>query len=172
MKKIYIAVVIAAFCIMMFLSFFPWGRDISIQTVAYEYALDQEEPLAVHEVTIEGRFTCRVMGQDDFDGTVAISGIPDTQEMTAKVQFWSDRPYGMISYLDWAGQAHTKEPGFIYCSGDFEQFTIVLLEFSQNGDTQSASWDVETGRVLCANAPDHETMLSASEAVGLKLREE
>lgn len=172
MKKIYVAAVIVAFCIMMFLSFFPWGRNITVQTVAYEYALDQEEPLAVHEVTIEGRFTSRLMGQDAFDGTLAISGIPDTQEMTAKVQFWSDRPYGLINYLDWAGQAHTKEPGFLYCSGDFEQFTIVLLEFLQDGDTQSATWDVKTGRVLCANAPDYETMLNCCEAVGLRLREE
>jgi len=154
------------------LSLMPWGWNISVQTAAYEYALDQEEPLAVHEVEITGRYTFSLWGQDTFDGTLAISGFPDTQELSAKVQFWPGRDYGMISYLDWAGQAHTKEPGYLYCSWDLQQFSIVLLEIAQDGDQLSAQWDAENGRVLCANASNYEQLKTYCDAVGLRLWEE
>lgn len=154
------------------LSLMPWGWDISVQTAAYEYALDREEPLAVHEVVIEGRYTFNVWGQDVFDGALQISGFPDTQEMPAKVQFWPDREFGIISYLDWAGQAHTKKPMFLYCSWDFEQFSITLAEMTQEDDMMSAHWDSDSGHVLCANASNYEQLKNYSEAVGLKLWEE
>lgn len=170
MKKrlvIALAVILVVGCL---LALMPWSRYISVTTTVYEYALDQTEPLAVHDVTVEGRYFYRLFREDVFDGRLTVSGYPETQDASVYIQFWNDENPGMISYQDPDGIPIWHEPlQFIYCNGDFSRFTIQVYEYTEDGS--QASWDKDTGRVLCAGAADYKTMVEYTAQAGLHLEE-
>ena len=56
MKKKLLITVVCILLVAFLLSLMPWSRAVSVQTTAYEYALNQKEPLRTHQVTIEGRY--------------------------------------------------------------------------------------------------------------------
>ena len=168
MKKKLLTALILVLVVGFVLCLIPWSRTVSVHTTAYEYIVGQEEPLAVRDVVIEGRYTVYVFKENQFDGTLSVSGYDYSQQMPAKIQFWHDRNPGMISYRDEAGQPLGRELANIYCSQDFTRFTIQIFDQERQGSQVISHWN---GRVLCADAPDYETMVSQSAQVGFRADE-
>ena len=153
--KVYILVFILAvllLCLML-----PKRCPISIQTTAYEYAMDQKEPIAEHTVIIEGRYTRRLFREDVFQGQLTVSGFSETEGASAYIQFPNDYNFGMISYQQDGIPVWNSELKHIYTNLDFSVFVIQLFEVSQDEDGVSASWNPEDGRVL-TTGPDYASM--------------
>ena len=158
MKKKLLIALVWVLAVGFLLSLMPWHRNISVQTTAYEYALDQEQPLRTHEVTIEGKFFPCLWRESYFEGSIQVSGYAYSLEEPARVQFWREHDYGLISYRDEAGQPRMRELGHLYCKRDFSAFVIQIFEQETKGSQVHSSWDPESGRILCADAPDYETL--------------
>ena len=168
MKKKLLTVLALVLVVGLVLCLLPWSRTVSVHTTAYEYTVGQKEPLAVRDVVIEGRYTVYVFQENQFDGPLSVSGYDYSQQMPAKVQFWHDRNPGMISYRDEAGQPLGRELANIFCSRDFTRFTIQIFDQERQDDHIISHWN---GRVLCADAPDYETMAALSAQVGFHVEE-
>lgn len=169
-KKAWIAV--AWILVVGFLfSLMPWHRNISVQTTAYEYALDRQEPLRTHDVTIEGKYFLNIWRRAPyFDGTFAVSGFPFSVEEPVRISFNDDFGYhGMLYYRDEAGQPRSREINQYRGEKDFSEFVVMLFEIEETAGKRTASWDPETGHLLCTNAPDYEALQAQCKQYGLDL---
>ena len=172
MKKKILIAVLWVLVIGVLFSLMPWSKNISVQTTAYEYALDQEEALRTHEVTIEGKYFYGIWREPYFDGTFAFSGFPFSQEQSARIHF--RREYGNLAnliYRDEAGQPYTSALGQLRCERDFSEFVILVYETERTGDQITSTWNPETGHVLCTNAPDYAALREQCEVLGFNIWE-
>ena len=172
MKKRIPVLLLCVLIVGLLLSVMPWNRNISVQTTAYEYALDQEEPLRTHEVTIEGKYFYGIWRDAYFDGTFAVSGFPFSLEEPARITFGRENGLpGMMIYRDWAGQPRSKELSQIYGESDFSEFVLIVMELEQEGDRIIGKWSPETGHILCTNAPDYSALQEQCRRLGLHIPE-
>lgn len=146
----------------------PKSSMINVQTTAYEYALDREEPIAAHEISIDGRFTKRLFREDVFQGHMVISGFPETNGASVFIQFWKDQDFGLISYQQDGIPVWDTELEQIYANEDFSEFAIQLFEVAQDEENIQSAWNNETGRILCP-APDYETMAEICTELGMPI---
>ena len=146
----------------------PKSSMINVQTTAYEYALDREEPIAAHEISIDGRFTKRLFREDVFQGHMVISGFPETNGASVYIQFWKDQDFGLISYQQDGIPVWDTELEQIYANEDFSEFAIQLFEVTQAEENIQSAWNNETGRILCP-APDYETMAEICTGLGMPI---
>ena len=146
----------------------PKSSMINVQTTAYEYALDREEPIAAHEISIDGRFTKRLFREDVFQGHMVISGFPETNGASVYIQFWKDQDFGLISYQQDGIPVWDTELEQIYANEDFSEFAIQLFEVAQDEENIQSAWNNETGRILCP-APDYETMAEICTGLGMPI---
>ena len=145
----------------------PKTAKIQQKLQVYEYALGQTEPLAVHQVTIDGLYSRSYLIRDSFSGTLSISGFPDTQDRRASITFDAGESMAMISYLDSYGQPLSSEIGQIYTVRDFSQLVLIVFEGTDREDGGiSWNWTSDGGRVLCTNAPDYQSLLDVFTQVG------
>ena len=144
----------------------PKSSMINVQTTAYEYALDREEPIAAHEISIDGRFTKRLFREDVFRGHMLISGFPETNGASVYIQFWNDHDFGVISYQQGGVPVWDTELKQMVANKDFSQFIIQIFEIDQEGDEIHAAWSGDTGRVL-ATASDYDAMTALFTELGL-----
>ena len=144
----------------------PKTSMINIQTAAYEYALDQKEPLAEHEISIGGQYTRRLFREDVFSGHMLISGFPETNGASVYIQFWNDHDFGVISYQQGGVPVWETELKQIYANDDFSELVIQLFAFKKEGDEIHSSWSADTGRVL-TTAQDYDTMTALCNELGL-----
>ena len=166
MKKKLIIAVIWILLIGLLLSAMPWSRSVSVQTVVYEYALDQEASLQTHAVTIEGRYYPSLWREPYFDGTFAVSGFPFSLEESVRISFQRDSGgLGMLSYRDWAGQPRSMELNQIRMKDDFSEFVVMIFEIEEKDGRQYSRWDPESGHILCTNAPDYAALRTQCEAL-------
>lgn len=168
MKKKFLIALLWVLVIGILLSLMPWHRNISVQTTAYEYALDQKEPLRTHEVTIEGKYYYGIWRESRFDGVFAVSGFPHSMKESVGIQFWKQHEgLGMMYFRDHAGQPNaTKELNQIRCSRDFSNFAVLLFETETQDHSSQGSWDPETGHILCTNAPDYAALQTQCKTLG------
>ena len=145
----------------------PKRCPIDIQTTAFVYAMDQQAPIAEHEVSIEGIYLRRLFREDVYQGSLEVSGYPETAGASAYIQFYNDHDFGMISYQQDGIPIWDSELKQIYTNLDFSVFVIQLFEVSKDGDDISASWDGADGRVL-STAPDYESLLEYCEVLKMK----
>ena len=146
----------------------PKSSMINVQTSAYEYALDREEPIAAREISIDGRFTKRLFREDVFQGHMVISGFPETNGASVYIQFWKDQDFGLISYQQDGIPVWDTELEQIYANEDFSEFAIQLFEVAQAEESIQSAWNNETGRILCP-APDYETMAKICTGLGMPI---
>lgn len=159
MKKKHIIAVIWILLIGLLLSAMPWSRSVSVQTVVYEYALDQEAPLQTHAVTIEGRYYPGLWRDAYFDGNFAVSGFSFSLEESVRISFHRDSGgLGMLYYRDWAGQPRAMELNQIRMIDDFSEFVVMIFEIEEKDGRRHSRWNPESGHILCTNAPDYKTM--------------
>lgn len=162
------AIVLAALLIFLLL---PKSSMIHVQTTVYEYALNQEEPIAEHEISIGGRFTKRLFREDVFSGHMLVSGYPETDGASVYIQFWKDHDFGTISYQQGGVPVWDTELEQIYANKDFSKFAIQLFEVAQDEEAIHSAWNSETGRVLCP-APDYATMVELCTELGMPISAE
>jgi len=157
------AIVLAALLIWALL---PKTSMINVQTTAYEYALNQTEPIAEHEISIGGRYTKRLFREDVFSGHMLISGFQETNGASVYIQFWDEHDYGVISYQQGGVPVWETELKQIYANDDFSELVIQLFAFKKEGDEIHSSWSADTGRVL-TTAQDYDTMTALCSELGL-----
>ena len=146
----------------------PKTSTIYVQTTAYEYAMDQKELLAEHEISISGQYTRRLFRENVFRGQMIISGFPETDGASVYVQFWDDHDFGVISYQQGGVPVWETELEQIYANEDFSEFAIQLFEVAQAEESIQSAWNNETGRILCP-APDYETMAKICTGLGMPI---
>ena len=168
MKRRYILIVAIVLAALLFWIILPKSSMINVQTTVYEYALDQTEPIAEHEVSIGGRFTKRLFREDVFRGHMLISGFPETNGASVYIQFWDDHDFGVISYQQGGVPVWDTELEQIYANEDFSEFAIQLFEVAQAEENIQSAWNNETGRILCP-APDYETMAEICAGLGMPI---
>ena len=144
----------------------PKTSTIYVQTTAYEYAMDQKEPLAEHEISISGQYTRRLFRENVFRGQMIISGFPETNGASVYIQFWDDHDFGVISYQQGGVPVWDTELEQIYVNEDFSEFVIQLFEVTKDDDRIHSSWSGDTGRVL-ATASDYDAMTALCTELGL-----
>ena len=144
----------------------PKRCPIDIRTTAYEYAMDQEEPLAKHEVSVNGIYKRRLLREDVFEGTLEVSGFSETEGASAYIQFPNDYSHGIMSFQQDGVPVWDTELKQIYTNLDFSVFVIQLFEISQDGDAIHASWEPENGRVL-STEPDYASMRELCDGFGV-----
>ena len=166
MKRKLIPIIVAVLVIVIIIMLLPKSSMINVQTTVYEYALDQEEPIAEHEISIGGRFTKRLFREDVFSGHMLISGYPETDGASVYIQFWNDHDFGVISYQQGGVPVWETELEQIYVNEDFSEFVIQLFEVTKDDDRIHSSWSGDTGRVL-ATASDYDAMTALCTELGL-----
>lgn len=173
MKKKLLIALLWVLAIGVLLSLMPWHRNISVQTIAYEYALDRQEPLRTHEVTVEGKYYPNIWrGTPYFDGSFAVSGFPFSLEEPVRISFHREETdLGMLYYRDEAGQPRSREINQYRGKKDFTEFIVMLFEIEEADGKQTGSWNPETGHILCTDAPDYEAMQAQCREVGFDLWE-
>ena len=144
----------------------PKTSTINVQTTAYEYAMDQKEPLAEHEISISGQYTRRLFRENVFRGQMIISGFPETDGVSVYVQFQKPHSFGLISYQQGGVPVWDTELKQMVANKDFSQFIIQIFEIDQEGDEIHAAWSGDTGRVL-ATASDYDAMTALCTELGL-----
>ena len=154
MKKKCLIVAIWVLGIAICLSLIPWSRTIAVQTTAYEYAMNQTDPLRTHEVIIKGKYYPSLWKNDRFEGTLSFSGLPETVGQTAQVEFYPGSNYVAVLYRNSAGYM-TGSPGYLCTNRDFTKFCFELIDES---DPSPEHWNPETVHVICP-APGFEAML-------------
>lgn len=168
MKRKLIPIIVTVLVILILVMLLPKSSMINVQTTAYEYALDQTEPIAEHEISIGGRFTKRLFREDVFRGHMLISGFPETNGASVYIQFWDDHDFGVISYQQGGVPVWDTELEQIYANEDFSEFAIQLFEVAQAEENIQSAWNNETGRILCP-APDYETMVEICAGLGMPI---
>lgn len=168
MKKKLPIIAIVVLGVLCAAALLPKTRSINVQTTAYEYALNQKEPIAAHEISIGGRYTKRLFREDVFSGHMLISGFPETNGASVYIQFWNDHDFGVISYQQGGIPVWDTELEQMYVNKDFSKFAIQLFEVAQDGENIQSQWNGETGRILCP-APDYETMTKICAELGLPI---
>lgn len=149
------------------LTLMPWSRTISVQTIAYEYALDQKEPLQTHTVTVDGRYYPSLWGIPYFDGTFAVSGFAYSLEEPVRINFnRSNGGVGMLYYRDAAGQPRSTELNQIRMEESFSHFAVMVFEVEEKEDHRTCTWTPETGHILCTDAPDYAALQTQCEKLG------
>ena len=168
MKKKLLITVVYILLVAFLLSLMPWSREVSVQTTAYEYALNQKEPLRTHLVTIEGRYYFGIWREARFDGMFSVSGFPFSMEETVGIQFWKDhKGLGLMHFRDDSGQpVSSKELNQIRCSRDFSQFAVLIFEIEEKDGQRTGHWSPETGHILCTDAPDDTALRKQCETLG------
>ena len=168
MKKKLLITVVCILLVAFLLSLMPWSRAVSVQTTAYEYALNQKEPLRTHQVTIEGRYYFGIWREARFDGVFSVSGFPFSLEETVGIQFWKDHEgVGLMHFRDDAGQpVSSKELSQIRCSRDFSHFAVLIFEIEEKGGQRTGRWSPETGHILCTDASDYTALRKQCEMLG------
>lgn len=168
MKRRYILIVAIVLAALLFWIMLPKSSMINVQTTVYEYALDQTEPIAEHEISIGGRFTKRLFREDVFRGHMLISGFPETNGASVYIQFWKDRDFGTISYQQDGIPVWETELEHIYANDDFSELVIQLFEIKKDGDKLYSSWSGDTGRIL-TTASDYDAMTALCTGLGLEI---
>ena len=171
MNKRLLTIVIVVLVILCAIALLPKEHSINIQTTVYEYALDQKEPIAEHEISIGGRYTKRLFREDVFSGHMLISGFPETNGASVYIQFWKDHDFGTISYQQGGIPVWDTELEQMYANSDFSAFAIQLFEVAQDGEGIQSSWNSETGRVL-SPAANYESMAEICAGLGMPIRVE
>ena len=171
MKRKLILIMAVLLIALLVWALLPKTSMINIQTMAYEYALDQKEPLAEHEISIGGRYTKRLFREDVFSGHMLISGFPETNGASVYIQFWNDHDFGVISYQQGGVPVWETELKQIYVNEDFSEFVIQLFEVAKTEEGLQSAWNSETGHILCP-APDYETMTKICAELGMPISTE
>ena len=165
-KRKWIVAVILVLIVLLCVLLFPKTRMINVQTTVYEYALNQKEPIAEHEISIGGRFTKRLFREDVLQGHMVISGYPETDGASVTVQFWGGNDHGIISYMQGGVPVWGTELINMYANDDFSQVIIQLFEVTIEEDGTRSSWSGDTGRVL-TTAADYDTLMELSAELGM-----
>ena len=166
MKKKTLTILILVLAVLLIFLLLPKSSMINVQTTAYEYAINQEEPIAEHEISIGGRFTKRLFREDVFSGHMLISGYPETNGASVYIQFWDDHDFGVISYQQGGVPVWETELEPIYVNEDFSEFVIQLFEVTKDDDGIHSIWSGDTGRVL-TTASDYDAMTALCTELGL-----
>lgn len=153
MKKKCLIAAIWVLGIAICLSLMPWSRTISVQTTAYEYAMNQTDPLRTHEVVIKGKYYSSLWKNDRFEGTLSFSGLPETMGQTAQVEFYPTSNYVAVFYRNSAGYT-TGAPGYLCANRDFTKFCFQRMDET---DSSPGHWNPESGHVICP-APNWDAM--------------
>lgn len=173
MKKKWMIAVVLVLVVGVLASFMPWNKQVSTRTVAYEYALDSKDVLKTHEVTMDGRYFFGIWREAYFDGTFAVEGFPFSAEDPVQIRFQRDLDgLGIMIFRDWAGQPYSGELNQIRCSRDFSDFAVMVFELEEKDGKVYRSWDPETGRILCTNAPEYAALVERCETLGFRFWEE
>lgn len=169
MKRKLVLIAVIVLIVLLCILLFPKTRSINVQTTVYEYAMDQKEPIAEHEISIGGHFTRRLFREDVFRGHMVIPGFQETNGASVYIQFWKNHSFGVISYQQGGVPVWDTMLEQMYVNKDFSEFVIQLFEHRQEEDGwMQSSWSYETGRLL-STAPDYETMIRQCEELGLPL---
>ena len=172
MKRKVILVAAVLLAALLIYALLPKTSMINVQTTAYEYAMDQKEPLAEHEISIGGQFTRRLFREDVFRGPMVVAGYPETDGASIYIQFWKDHSFGVITYQQGGVPVWETELNQMYVNKDFSEFVIQLFEVNQeDGDWVQRSWNAESGRVL-TTAPNFASMTILCEKLGLGIMAE
>ena len=123
--KVYILGILLAILLLSLI--LPKKCPIHIQTTAYEYVLGQAEPVAEYEVSAEGFYMRRLFREDVYQGSLEISGYPETEGASAYIQFFNDYDFGLISYQQDAVPVWDTELKQIYTNLDFSVFIILCF---------------------------------------------
>lgn len=149
------------------------GR-IYVEGTAYEYCMDQAEPVGERQVILDVTSTREFLGRDTYyRGTLYVEG-RGTEEVNLS-RF--ERHYGMIDPVIWGGSREVgtvEQPYRIFFSPDQQQFVLqyAVFQWEQTGEgaySGVGGFDPETGRLLCSDAPSFAVMVEQCRELGLNL---
>ena len=152
------------------------GR-IYIEGTAYEYRMDQAEPIGERQVILDVTTTNEFYERKTYyRGILYVEGRGTTEINMSHY----DRHYGMITetIVDREQQlGAVEQPYLIYFDPDKEQFVLLyaVYEWTKTGEghySGSGGFDEQTGTLLCTDAPDYRTMMARCRELGFTLNME
>lgn len=176
-RRIWVPVLGIALFAAFLMTFAEFRDRIYIEGTAYEYRMDQAEPVAQRQVILDVTTTNAFYERKTFyRGTLYVEGRGSVEVNMPHY----DRHYGMISetIVDREQQLGTVEqPHLIYFDPDKEQFVLLyaVYEWIKTGEghySGQGGFDEQTGTLLCTDAPDYRTMMARCRELGLTLNME
>lgn len=113
----------------------PFSTHVTYEGVAVEYSLTDPTVAVEHQVTIDGQYWYRILGQDRFQGTFYLSGIDGMTQRENNAHF-SLEPGSLYApaFLDAYGQPFSTEVSALLFDRNFQHLAAQLIDSSGRGD--------------------------------------
>jgi len=159
-KKIMAIITSILFVLIIFIGFKPFPHTVKITETAIEYSLSQEDIAVPHEISIDGTYYTRLLGNDRFSGSFYVSDIKNL-EIGMTVDFWFEpsEKYHPV-FLMSSGEPVSTEIGAILFDRNFETLAIQLAcSFTKQNNIISTASDNNKSNFIVVGAVNRDNAL-------------